>query len=93
MKCQACGYERMKDEYKDVEVKVTHGKNKGKVKKTHRVLVNSYDDFIELFVIDKLGFTRRVQDAYDPVEEVGVYACPKCGTLRMGGWRFQSSFE
>lgn len=88
MKCYGCDYEQKEDEYQVQEIKFTHGKNKGKIKDTRKVLVQSYEKFIPVRVMGKLDFTKQTDDHYGRDEDVSVYACPKCGTLRLGGWQF-----
>lgn len=90
MKCMACGYVRKPDVYEDKEVKYHSGKKKGQVKTTERVLVQEFEDFVPVKVMGRLDFTMPPEYSFDPDTEVEAYACPECGTMRLGGWRFHT---
>ena len=86
MRCAACGYQKRTQEI-PVEklIRYKSGKNKGQIKEIKKDIETIYPndpDWIELEFkkdVDQIGYKGRVWD----FEEADLYACPKCGTVRI----------
>ena len=89
MKC-ICGYVEPEDWQEEVEVLFQSGSRKGQVKEIKTIFhdVKEEDKFIRITVEKDFGFVvKRKSFSYYGDEyseaEVGLYACPKCHTIKM----------
>jgi hypothetical protein len=98
MKCVACGFEEKSKivEY-DEAILYKRGKRKGEVREINHVEYDLFEQepkFQRVFIGDvQYSFGRVVKEQYLYVEdvdgqfdEVKLFACPECGTIKMGGY-------
>lgn len=89
MKC-LCGYEEPENWSEPIEVLFQAGKRKGQVKEIKTVYhdVKEEDKFIRISVEKDFGFVvKKHHDWYGSAETlVGLYACPRCLTVKMEGY-------
>lgn len=91
MKCYACGYEKRQKFVNIAEVKrFKSGKRKGEIKEIIEDTIDVFaddPDFIELFVANgSIDFqVKGTPSWWDKSEynNIQVYACPMCGTLKL----------
>lgn len=85
MKC-LCGYEEPKYWEEEVPVYFQSGKRKGELKEMRTVqhFVKDEDKFIEVKIEKGFSFVVAHTKYYIQDEvQVGLYACPKCKTVRI----------
>ena len=89
MKCAACGYEYAPKKLKvDKAIRFKSGPKKGQVKEVTEEIIDisiGDEEFKELSV--SLSEPKDRYPDYSsrsPLYEETLYACPKCGTLRVG---------
>jgi len=91
MKCYACGYEKRQKFVNVAEVKrFKSGKRKGEIKEVKEDRIDVFEKdpkFIEVLVA-KGSVETHIRDkapfwGSDGYEEVTIYACPQCGTLKI----------
>lgn len=92
MKCTACGYEKRHKVMKTVNVKrYKSGPRKGQIKEIEEEVVDIFandPEFVEILVA-KGSVNTHIENKYmtyscsQDYEEVSIYACPMCGTLRI----------
>lgn len=88
MKCAACGYERLtKEKTVDKVIYYKSGKRKGEIKEVISETISlevGHSDFIKLEFkkeVDEIGY--HTSDWYGYFEDVKLYACPECGTIKI----------
>ena len=86
-KCYACGYEKKPDEIVTKEILYKTGKKKGQVREVTKE-TTTYPNFIEVHVRGRDDFSTKNTDRWSINEDLraGLYACPKCGTIRLESW-------
>lgn len=91
MKCYACGYEKFQKFVNVAEVKrFKNGKRKGEIKEVKEDRVDVFKDdpeFVEVLVAKGSVETHIRDNSFgwgsDGYEQVTIYACPQCGTLKI----------
>lgn len=88
MKCYACGYEKRYKLITTTEVvRFKSGKRKGEIKEVKEHSFDLYQDdpeFIEIVIAEEKVSIDKKRAGWKNYEIVGLYACPKCGTVRIG---------
>lgn len=84
MKC-LCGYEEPESYTKETPVYFQSGKRKGELKTVHREWIEPREDekFIRLGVEKGFAFINHSKSWGGYEYSTDLYACPKCGTVKM----------